>query len=142
MTRRSTNLPRVALAFVLLLLSFGCDTRAVTMELPGFGNGNIDGVWLWRLVEATGTYKRACRLELDAPQLDKTATEVLPYLQVCTTPGQVGVNLKATISRLPADPSAIVVTMWYFRFQQAGQFKASAYNAAGESALSSTALSL
>jgi hypothetical protein len=142
MTRRSTNLSRVALAFVLLLLSFGCETRAVRMEIPAFGNGNVDGVWLWRRVEGTGNYKRACRLELDAPQLDEAGTEVLSYLQVCDTPGQVGMNLKATIDRLPDEPSTIVVTMWYFRFAQPGQFKASAYNAAGESALSSAALSL
>ena len=142
MTRRSTSLSRVALASVFLLLSFGCDTRADTMEIPGYGNGNVDGVWLWRLAEATGTYRRACRFELDATQLDATATEVLPYLQVCTTPGQIGLNLRATISRLPADPSTIVVTMWYFRYEAAGQFKASSYNAAGESALSSTTLSL
>jgi hypothetical protein len=141
MTRRPTNLSRVALALVLLLLSFGCDTRAVTMEIPGFGNGNIDGVWLWRFVEATGNYKRACRLELDAPQLDETGTEVLPYLQVCTTPGQVGIDLQTSISRLPSSPSTIVVTMWYFRYEAAGQFKASSYNSAGESALSSTTLS-
>jgi len=111
MTRRSTNLSRVALAFVLLLLSFGCDTLAVTMEIPDFGNGDIDGVWLWRLDEATGKYKRACRLELGAPQLDETGTEVLPYLQVCDTPGQVGLDLQTTISRLPSDPSTIVVEM-------------------------------
>ena len=142
MTRRSTSLSRVALAFVLLLLSFGCETRAVKMEIPAFGNGNVDGVWLWRRVEATGKYKRACRLELDAPQLGAAGTEELSYLQVCDTPGQAGMNLKATISRLPDDPSTIVVTMWYFRFEQPGQFKASAYNAAGESALSAAALSL
>jgi hypothetical protein len=142
MTSRSTSLSRVALAFVLLLLSFGCETRAVKMEIPAFGNGNVDGVWLWRRIEGTGKYKRACRFELDVPQLDQAGTEVLSYLQVCDTPGQAGMNLKATISRLPEDPSTIIVTMWYFRFDQPGQFKASAYNAAGESALSSASLSL
>ncbi len=142
MTRKSARLSHLVMAFTLLLLSFGCETRAITIEIPGFGDGAVDGVWLWRYADSTGQYERACRLELSAPQLDASGNEVLPYLQVCTTPGEVGMDLQATISRLPADPDTIVVTVWYFRYRDPGQYKASSYNAAGESALSPTALAL
>jgi hypothetical protein len=142
MTRKSTGLSHLALACMLLLLSFGCKTRAVTMEIPGFGNANIEGVWLWRLSESTGQYTRACRLELYDPELDASGDEVVPYFQVCDTPGEIGMDLKAAISRLPTDPDTIVLTMWYFRYRDAGLFKASSYNSEGESALSSTTLSL
>ena len=142
MTRKSTLLSHLALTCMLLLLSFGCETRAVTMEIPGFGDASIEGVWLWRLSESTGKYQRTCRLELYDPELDASGSEVVPYLQVCDTPGEIGMDLNATVSRLPADPDTIVVTMWYFRYRDPGQFKASAYNAAGESPLSSTTLEL
>jgi hypothetical protein len=142
MTRKSTLLSHLALTCMLLLLSFGCETRAVTMEIPGFGNANIEGVWIWRLSESTGHYVRACRLELYDSQLDESGKEVVPYLQLCDAPDQIGFDLKATIARLPSDPDTIVLTMWYFRFDDAGQFKASSYNSTGESPLSATTLSL
>jgi hypothetical protein len=142
MTRKSTGLSHLALGSMLLLLSFGCETRAVTMEIPGFGQASIEGVWLWRLSESTGQYERSCRLELYDPQLGASGNEEVPYLEVCDTPGQIGMDLKATISRLPTDSDTIVLTMWYFRYRDPGQFKASSYNAAGESPLSSTTLSL
>jgi hypothetical protein len=142
MTRKSTRLSHLVLAFTFVLLSFGCQTRSVTIEIPGFGNGEIDGVWLWRFTSSTGKYERSCRLELSDPQFDESGNEVLPYLQVCNDPGEIGMNLQATISRLAADPDTIIVTMWYFRYRDPGQYKASSYNSAGESALSPTALSL
>ena len=141
MTGRSTRLA-LALAFLLLAPALGCETKGVTIEIPGYGVGDVDGVWLWRLTEGTGQYERVCRLELGAPQLSKKGVEVLPYLQVCTAPDQVGMDLTAEISRLPANPTTIVVKLWYFRYADAGQFRASSYNSAGESSLSPTALTL
>ncbi len=144
MTSRSTRISRVALALVFALLApaLGCETKAVTIEIPGYGNGDVDGVWLWRLVEGTGQYERSCRIDLDAPQLSKKGVEVVPYLQVCAAPDQIGMDLTAEISRLPSNPSTIVVKLWYFRYADPGQFRASSFNSAGESPLSPTALML
>jgi hypothetical protein len=142
MARKSTGLSHLALASMLLLLSFGCETRAVTMEIPGFGSANIEGVWLWRLSETTGRYERACRFELYETQVDPSGDEKVSYLQLCDAPDQIGFDLRAKITRPPTDPNMIVVTLWYLRFDDPGQFKASSYNSAGESALSSTTLEL
>jgi hypothetical protein len=132
----------LALAFLLLAPALGCETKAVTIAIPGFGLGDVNGVWLWRLNETNGSYERVCRLEFGAPQTSKTGVEVMPYLQVCTAPDQLGMNLRAEISRLPADPNTIVVKLFYFRFADPGQFRASSYNSAGESPLSPNALML
>ena len=144
MTGTSKGLSRVALALALLLLApaLGCETKSVTIAIPGYGLGDVDGVQLWRLEESTGRYQRVCRLELGAPQTPKPGVEVLPYLQVCAAPGQVGMDLQASISRLPTDPTTIIVKLFYFRFAAPGQYRASSYNSAGESALSPTALTL
>ena len=128
---------------LLLPAVLGCETKAVRLMIPGFGNGSIEGIWLWRQAEANGQYERACRIELYDPQSTGSETEELPYFQVCDgQAGFGGMNLKATITRLPADPGTIVVELWYFRFAPPGQFKASAYNGAGESTLSVNTLPL
>jgi len=144
MTGTSKGLSRVALALALLLLApaLGCETKAVTIAIPGYGLGDVDGIQLWRLDESTGRYVRVCRLEIGVPRTPKAGVEVLPYLQVCAAPGQIGMDMQATISRLPTDPSTIVVKLFYFRFAAPGQYRASSYNSAGESALSPTALTL
>ena len=140
-SKRSTRLSMllVALLFATLPLT-GCETKEITLALPGFGNGSIDGIWLWRL-GSTGQYERACRLQLSDPQTTSSGAEVLPYIQICDAPDELGLNMRAQIARLSGDPSTIVVKLWYFRFADAGNFKASSYNAAGESPLSAQTLS-
>ena len=145
MSQKASRLSKAALALMLLLLPtvLGCETKSVTLVIPGFGSGNIDGIWLWRFVEAKGKYVRACRIELDDPTVTSSGAEEVSYLQVCDgQPGVGGMNLKATINRPPTDPNTIVVRLWYFRFAAPGQFRASAYNSAGESGLSPTAIPL
>jgi hypothetical protein len=145
MTGRSKGFSRIALAAALLLLTpvLGCETKPLTIEIPGYGDrGDVDGVWLWRLTEGTSQYQRMCRFELGAPARAKSGAEVVPYRQVCSSPDQIGMDLTAEISRLPANPSTIVVKLYYFRYANPGQFRASSYNSAGESPLSPTALML
>jgi hypothetical protein len=132
----------LALALLLLAPALGCETKAVTIEIPGYGYGDIDGVWLWRLKEGTSQYERVCRFELGAPETSKNGAEVVPYLQVCAVPEQFGMDLTAEIDRLPTDPSTIVVKLYYFRYANPGQFRASSYNSAGESSLSPTSVML
>jgi hypothetical protein len=117
----------------------GCEPKEITLALPGFGNGSIDGVWIWHLA-SSGQYERACRLQLSDTQTTPTGIEILPYVQVCSAADEVGMNMSAKVVRLSGDPSTIIVKLWYFRWVDPGQFKASAYNSAGESPLSSQTL--
>lgn len=141
----STTLTRAALRLALLLLllvpAAGCETKKVTIAIPGFGTGNVEGIWIWRRDESTGLYKRACRFELSDAQYG-APSEKVSYTQVCTDPGQIGMDLQARVYRPPTDPNTIVVNLWYFRYADPGQFKASAYNSLGESPLSPTSLTL
>jgi hypothetical protein len=130
----------LALLFAVLPM-MGCETKALTLAIPGFGNGNIDGLWLWRLAETTGRYERACKIQLSDPQKTASGMELLPYLQVCDSPNEYGMNMSAEVHRLTGDPSTIVVKLWYFRWADPGQFRASSYNSVGESPLSATMLS-
>jgi hypothetical protein len=140
MSTRSTRLPMIVLALLFAAVPMmGCEPKEITFALPGFGSGNIDGLWLWRL-GSTGQYERVCKLQLADPQTTPSGTELLPYLQVCDAPDEVGLNMTAKITRLSGDPTTIVVKLWYFRFADAGQFKASSYNSAGESPLSAQTL--
>jgi len=136
MSKRSTRLPMIVLTLLLAAVPLlGCEPKEITLALPGFGNGSIDGVWIWHL-GSSGQYERACRLQLSDPQTMPSGTELLPYVQVCDSPNEVGMNMSAKVIRLSGDPSTIIVKLWYFRWVDPGQFKASAYNSAGESPLS------
>jgi len=128
---------------VLLALAplSGCVVSQVSMEIPSFGDGDVDGIWLWRLSSTTNQYERDCRITLSSPDVDLKGKEFVSYTQQCSSHGDV--NLGAYIHRSPSDPNTITLVLWYTRWQSTpGSYKASAYNGAGESALSATAVTL
>jgi hypothetical protein len=57
----------VAAALALLPLASGCDVSKLRVELPGYVNGTVDGLWLWRLDAPTGQYVRTARIALGPP---------------------------------------------------------------------------
>ena len=74
---------RRILALTLLLFPLvGCEPKQVWLELPAFGSGDVDGVWLWRLSESTAGYERTCRITLDDPK-HVNGLEQLGYRQEC-----------------------------------------------------------
>jgi len=134
-------LRRSILALPFLLLPFvGCETLEVYLELPTFGVGTVQGVWLWRLSEATDSYERACRIEFGAPELVK-GKEAIGYLQGCDEE-HPGLQLSAELERDPSNPEAVSLGLWYMRWEESGMYKVSAYGDDGESALSETAVTL
>ena len=127
----------MVLCLLLAPLS-GCNVSQVTIEVPTFGDGSVDGLWFWRLSSTTGQYERDCRVTLSAPDSNQEG-EYVGYAEQCAN--QLDINLNAFIRRSPSDPNTVTMVLWYTRFQSApGTYKASAYNAAGESGLSATAL--
>ena len=135
------SIRRSILALTLLLFPLvGCETKEVWVELPAFGSGDVDGVWLWRLSEMTDTYERACRITLDDPA-DVNGQESLGYVQDCDDE-HAGVQLSATLERDPNNPEAVTLGLWYMRWEDPGVYKVSSYGEDGESALSETTLDL
>ena len=130
----------IVLALALLPLT-GCETSSVTIELPTFGKGDVDGIWMWKLSSTSGQYERSCRITLSNAKSTPSG-ETIAYEQDCVS-GHPGLKMQAFIQRKPGDLSTATIQLYYFRWSdEAGSYKASAYNAAGESALSSTTLTL
>ena len=129
----------LALAFLLLPLA-GCEMRGLTLRIADFGDGRVDGVWLWRLSEESGRFERVCRIDLGDPFVLNNA-ERLSYRQSCET-GQAGMLLETAVERPVEEPEAILVDLWYLRREAPGTYKASLFTEAGESPLSPTSVTL
>jgi hypothetical protein len=139
MRRTSRWAATLALAILLAPLS-ACETRSLTLRIEGFGDGRVDGIWLWRLSEESGRFERTCRIELGDPFL-AGEVEKVSYAQICGDEGG-GLPLEATIERSEDDPDVIVIDLWYFRWDAPGSFKASLFTSEGESALSPVPVTL
>jgi hypothetical protein len=132
----------MALVFLPLLLLLaplgGCKVSQVSMEIPSFADGGVTGIWLWRYDDTTGQYERDCRVAFAQTDANSKG-EYVNYTQQCTN--QLDINLSAFIHPAPTDPNTVTLTLLYTRFQGTpSSYKASAYNSAGESGLSSTSL--
>jgi len=129
------------LAGALLVLPLtGCDTREVWLEIPGFGQGAVEGIWLWRLSSRTGHYERACRIAFQGVESEGT-DEMLDYIQKCPD-GRPGYPLRAVLGHSAVDPDAVTVGLWYVRWEEPGTYRVSAYGPDGETPLSETTLTL
>ena len=138
MRRSRWTCARLALCLLLAPLS-GCLVNQVSMEIPNFGDGDVQGIWLWRFSTTTKQYERDCRVAFSNPDVDATGNEYISYTQQCGS--HADINLAAYIHRSPGDPNTIAVVLLYTRWQaKTGWYRASAYNGAGESALSASAV--
>jgi hypothetical protein len=126
-----------ALALLLAPLA-ACEPRSLTLRFASFGAGEVDGIWLWRLAEATGRFERACRIDFDGPYVEDQVERV-GYRQACL---DAGLALEAEVARPADSPEAVLVDLWYLRWEESGTYKASLFGASGESALSTTAVTL
>jgi hypothetical protein len=127
----------------LALLAFplvGCETKMVWLELPSFGSGAIDGIWLWRWTDATESYERVCRIDIGDPAM-KDGAEAVGYIQDCENE-HMGIELSAAVERSDTDASTVTVGLYYMRWEDPGTYKVSSFGDDGESALSETTLQL
>lgn len=140
--RRRSRLARcavVALALLSLPLLTACEVRTIQVQLPGYGDGDIDGIWLWKKVSG-GAWTRICRIDFLDRKVDAQG-EQLEYAQMCVN-GTFAQALRfpTPITRSSATPSTITVELVYLRYEPAGTYKVTAFNAYGESPLSSGSL--
>lgn len=141
-TRGSRLLRSAMLALSLLSLPLitGCEMKRFHLQLPGYGDGAIDGIWLWKNI--SGTWTRVCRIDFTDRRITQQG-ETLSYVQNCIN-GRTrrGVVLPTPITRANGAPTTITVELIYLRYENAGNYRATAFNAAGESPLSATSLGL
>ena len=125
---------RVALAAISLLIPFalGCDYRGFGIVIDGFDEYQVQGVNLYRLNTQTNQYEPAHSIIVDRipanwPDL-QGAGELVTIVNTGGGPG-----LPAEVERDPADPDLVTIRLTYLRVEQPGLFRATLYNAAGES---------
>lgn len=128
------------LALPLLAMPLtACETKRIWIELPSFGDGNVDGVWLWRLAE-DGAWERFCHLPI-GDVVTASQGETVHYDQECGD-RDLGFDMTATIERVEQDPETVRVGLWYVRWEDPGTYRLSSHGVDGESALSETTLEL
>ena len=130
----------LSLALALLVAPItGCQLSTVRVQLPLFGSGDVDGIWLWRLGAAS--YERVCRFDLSDAYLSG-GREVVTYRQTCLDGRPASARWQATVERLPSNPSTVTLVLIHQQFGAVTPHRASAFNEAGESALSTSTLAL
>jgi len=138
---RCRALRGAVLALSLLSIPMlGCELKTIQVQLPGYGNGAVDGLWLWKQIG--GQWTRVCRIDFTDRRMTPKG-ERLAYVQNCIN-GKVrrGLVFPTLIERLASNPSTITVELIYLRYEPAGTYRATAFNESGESPLSASSLLL
>lgn len=110
----------------------GCDLPTVALLLLDAGSNTIQGFRLWKLQD-DGSYTEAYRIELDAPIADR---DVVNYAVVMDEKTLFW-GIPAAVERQPDQPEVATLQPVLLPGIGAGEYRLSAYNAAGDSALSS-----
>jgi hypothetical protein len=135
---------RGALAFSLALFLLplgGCAPKLLRIQLIAFRLGDVDGIWIWRWTPALKAYTRSCQISLsDAYQ--QAGVEVVSYIEACTN-GVTGAPMQAQVVRLASNPDTISLNL-VLEPPTPGlsTYRATSFNAAGESALSASSVQL
>ncbi len=136
-------------ALMLSLLAFpmlACEPTKMQIQLDGFTSSGIEGIVLHR-ADSEGTFRPVCEIhfsEFRTIVRRGQSIERIKYVQTCLD-GQMDTPvlvLETNVHRPSAGSDAILLDLWYLRFEDPGLYKASAFNAAGESALSAASLPL
>ena len=141
---RKSRCALVALVALVLPVLSGCEIRPLTVEIFGWDAHQVQGVWLWRWNTVSKIYERdngvqflRDRSTAEYAQQFPQGTELVVY-----TFAMGSTELPARLERDPADPDRVKLRLWYLRFSDSGSFRATTYNAAGESELSPNSIVL
>lgn len=122
-------------AAALLLFVSGCTWTSFTVGILDFDTSQVQGLWLWR-ADASGAFQRAARFDFSPPRLNGSS-EVMDY--VVSMPGSTDtMPAQVSVQRSPTNPNQVALVLLYPRSEASGTYRVSSFNAAGESALSTT----
>ena len=133
---------RVAFAALLALVPMfvGCEIRSVGVVIPGFDAYEVQGLQLWRR-DGSGSYQPAGRITFLRDATPEEFGNVDPEAEWLVY-SSGGASNVAEVERDAADPDRVTLRLWYVRLEESGLYKASVFNAAGDSPLSRQALLL
>jgi hypothetical protein len=123
-------------ALVVAAIPFGgCSLTYFTISIPDFSSKQVGGVWLWRLSTTTGLYARDTQFVL-SPIVSGPTGEIIDYSVVMGggTPPQ---GMTTQVARDKNNPDKVVLTLLFTQLDAPGYYRASTFNAAGDSPLSS-----
>lgn len=128
----------VALSSLILLLPLlGCQfAEFVTIEIPDYDSSEVEGIWMWR--DLGGDFERAAEIRI-LDHHEEEDGEFVVY-SVRDADGDELLALPAAIVRDEVNPDAVQISFFIHFSTGGGTFRASTYNAVGESTLSSQAL--
>jgi hypothetical protein len=112
--------------------------KVVRLQLPSFDEGELEGIWLWRRSETSGEFEPVSEIRLGAVVFEGEQ-EFVEYELLDPSGTSLGLTLSAAVDRSGPVPQ---LALWVLRFAESGAFKASVYNAAGESPLSTQTVRL
>ncbi len=112
--------------------------KVLRIQIPSFDASRIEGIWLWRLSAETGEYEPEIEIRLSGVVVED-GREYVEYAQYDPDGNPLGFTPSAELARAGSEAT---LALWLVRFGPPGDFKASLYNAAGESGLSSQTLPL
>jgi hypothetical protein len=127
---RSRVFVHVALVALVAFAAAGCNLRGVRIQLRGFDENQVRGLWLWRAAPS-GDFERHAQIVFGALQ-EQDGIEFLPYS--FDLDGKL-VTLSTPIERAAGSEDDLNVVLAFGR-PLPGAYKLSSYNAAGESSLS------
>ena len=131
-----------ALVAMVLPVLTGCEIKTVTVQILGWDAYQVQGLWLWRFDEAQTAFQRDNGIQFHR---DRPTTQWEPQFPsgaelVAYSFATGSSEMPARVMRDPSDPDRVTLQLWYLRFTEPGVFKASTYNAAGESPLSTSSI--
>lgn len=128
----------VAFSSLVLALPFlGCHfAEFVTIEIPDYDSSEVEGIWMWR--DLGNDFERAAEIRI----LDHQEAEDGEFVvySVRDSDGDELLALPAAVVRDETNPDSVQISFFIHFSTGGGTFRASTYNAVGESTLSSQAL--
>lgn len=135
--RRASLRATCLLATLLFLPALvACEFKSVTVQIADFETNSVEGVRFWRLDEALGDFQPGGSVRFSDPYPAGGGLEMIDYTIVQAN-GEEVLTLPAEVIRDPADPDLVTLVISYGRFEEAGWFRVSSFNAVGDSELSS-----
>ena len=129
--RRARIRALLPLLCLLALPLAGCEVKPVKVQLPTYFSAGVEELWFWRLDETSEEYVRSGHVRFEAIT-GPPGRKVIEYRMVLPD-GTESVALTAPVQ---VRGDSILVEVQFTRWQNAGWFRVSSRNGAGESALS------
>jgi hypothetical protein len=128
---------------ILALALAGCDVTWVNVMIPDFQSKEVQGVWIWLALGATGTFAHDMQVPVQTVSPPATNGKETPGV-LWTLPDSSGNQQLVIVAAQPdpANPDGISVKIGVVAPILSGSVKVSTYNAAGESPLSAAETSL